>query len=66
MVSQLSTACLTTFIVGSQIAEYIDATFGGPDRLRKDHFYDFFKSSFDGASKPETRNPEPRTLTPGI
>jgi hypothetical protein len=33
---------------GSQIAEYIDATFGGPDRLRKDILYDFFKSAFDG------------------
>ncbi|KAJ1469307.1 hypothetical protein T484DRAFT_1852184 [Baffinella frigidus] len=31
------------------IAEYIDSTFGGPDTLRKDILYDFFKSAFDGS-----------------
>jgi hypothetical protein len=35
-----------------QICEYVHSTFGGPDRLRKDILYDFFRFAFDGLPRP--------------
>ena len=59
------------------VAEYIDTTFGGAERVTRDILYDFFRSAFDGSgadnffdaghlpnSEPQTPNPEPTTHNP--